>query len=116
MRHRHVGKLLGRSYEHRKALYRNLMIALLQHRKITTTIAKAKAVQPEMERLITIAREDTPHTRRMVLSKLASKDAMRLAFTFLPQDYAGRNGGYTRITKLGPRQGDGAEMAVLELV
>ncbi|MGQ9925922.1 MAG: 50S ribosomal protein L17 [Chloroflexaceae bacterium] len=116
MRHRHAGKLLGRSYEHRKALYRNLMIALIEHRKITTTMAKARAVQPEMERLITIAREDTPHARRMALSKLASKDAMRKLFTFAPQDYGGRNGGYTRITRLGPRRGDGAEMAMIELV
>ncbi len=116
MRHRHAGKLLSRSYEHRKALYRNLMIALIEHRKLTTTIAKAKAVQPEMEKLITLAREDTPHARRMVLSKLDSKIAMRKVFTFIPQDYAGRNGGYTRITKLGPRQGDGAEMALIELV
>ncbi|MEI6179125.1 MAG: 50S ribosomal protein L17 [Chloroflexales bacterium] len=116
MRHRHAGKLLGRSYEHRKALYRNLMIALIEHRKITTTIAKAKAVQPEMEKLLTLAREDTPHTRRMALSKLDSKVAMRKLFTFAPQEYAGRNGGYTRITKLGPRFGDGAPMAQIELV
>ncbi len=116
MRHRHAGKLLGRSYEHRKALYRNLMIALIEHRKITTTIAKAKAVQPEMEKLLTLAREDTPHTRRMALSKLDSKVAMRKLFTFAPQEYAGRNGGYTRITKLGPRFGDGAHMAQIELV
>lgn len=116
MRHRHAGKLLGRSYEHRKALYRNLMIALIEHRKIKTTIAKAKAVQPEIERLISIARVDTPHARRMALSKLASKKAMRKLFTFAPQEYGGRNGGYTRITKLGPRLGDGAEMALIELV
>jgi large subunit ribosomal protein L17 len=116
MRHRHAGKLLGRSYEHRKALYRNLMIALIEHRKITTTISKAKAVQPEMEKLITLAREDTHHARRMALSKLASKDAMRKLFAFAPQDYSGRNGGYTRITKIGPRLGDGAQMAVIELV
>jgi large subunit ribosomal protein L17 len=116
MRHQRVNKKLGRSYEHRKALYRNLMIALIEHRKITTTVAKAKAVQPEFERLMTIAREDTPHARRMALSKLASKDAMRQLFTFAPQEYGSRNGGYTRITKLGPRMGDGAEMAVIELV
>jgi large subunit ribosomal protein L17 len=116
MRHRHAGKLLGRSYEHRKALYRNLMIALIDHRRIQTTLAKAKAVQPEMERLITIAREDTPHARRMALSKLDSKIAMRKLFTFAPQDYSGRNGGYTRIIKIGPRLGDGAEMAMIELV
>jgi large subunit ribosomal protein L17 len=116
MRHRHVGKLLGRSYEHRKALYRNMMISLIDHRRIETTLAKAKAVQPEVEKLLTLAREDTPHTRRMALSKLASKDAMRKLFTFAPATYGGRNGGYTRITKIGPRLGDGTEMAVLELV
>jgi large subunit ribosomal protein L17 len=116
MRHRRVGKLLGRSAEHRKALYRNLMISLIEHRRIETTIAKARAVQPEFERLISLARQDTPHTRRMALSKLDSKEAMRKLFTIAPQEYATRNGGYTRIIKLGPRQGDGAEMAVLELV
>lgn len=116
MRHRHAGKLLGRSYEHRKALYRNMMISLIDHRRIETTLAKAKAVQPEVEKLLTLAREDTPHARRMALSKLASKDAMRKLFSFAPANYAGRNGGYTRITKIGPRLGDGTEMAVLELV
>lgn len=116
MRHRKLVRMPGSSFEHRKSLNRNLMIALIEHRKITTTIAKAKAVQPEIEKLLTFAREDTPHARRMVLSKLASKDAMRRVFTFAPQDYAGRNGGYTRITKLGPRLGDGAEMALIELV
>ncbi|MCS6887270.1 50S ribosomal protein L17 [Chloroflexus sp.] len=116
MRHRHAGKLLGRSYEHRKALYRNLMIALIEHKKIKTTLAKARAVQPEIEQLLSIAREDTPHARRMALSKLASKNAMRKLFTFAPTTYGGRNGGYTRITKLGPRRGDGAEMALIELI
>ncbi len=116
MRHQKTVKKLGRSYEHRKALYRNLMIALIEHRRIKTTLAKARAVQPEMEHLVTIAREDTPHARRMVLSKLSNKPAMRQIFTFAPHSYAGRNGGYTRITRLGPRQGDGAEMALIELI
>lgn len=116
MRHRKSGYKLGRSYEHRKALLRNLMIALIEHRKIKTTITKAKAVQPEIERVIALARNDTPHNRRMVLSKLASKDAMRKLFTYAPSEYGSRNGGYTRIIKLGPRQGDGAEMAQIELV
>jgi large subunit ribosomal protein L17 len=102
--------------EQRKALLRNLMISLIEHRRITTTISKAKAVQPEIERVVSIASKDTPHARRMVLSKLSSKKAMRQIFTYAPQDYGGRPGGYTRITKLGPRQGDGAEMAVIELV
>jgi len=97
-------------------LYRNLMISLIEHRRITTTITNARAVQPVMERLVSIARQDTPHARRMALSKLSSKKAMRQLFTFAPQEYSTRNGGYTRITKLGPRKGDGAELAVLELV
>jgi large subunit ribosomal protein L17 len=107
---------LGRSAEHRKALIRNLMIALIEHRKIQTTLAKAKTVQPEIEHLLALAREDTPHARRMALSRLASKKAMRQLFSFVPQEYAGRNGGFTRITKLGPRQGDAAEMVILELL
>lgn len=116
MRHRKNNWKLNRSYEHGKALVRNQMIALIEHRKITTTLAKAKVVQPEMEKLLSLAREDTPHARRIALSRLASKDAMRKLFAFAPKEYAGRNGGYTRITKIGFRQGDAAEMAVLELL
>jgi len=116
MRHQKAGRKLGRSAEHRKALIRNLMISLIEHRKIETTIAKAKTVQPEIEHLLALAREDTPHARQLALSKLASKDAMRKLFAFAPEQYAGRNGGFTRITKLGPRQGDAAEMVVLELL
>lgn len=116
MRHRKKTKKLGRSAEHRKALYRNLMISLVEHRRIQTTHAKAKAVQPVMERVMTIAREDTPHARRMVLSKLASKRAMRQLFMYAPSEYGSRPGGCTRIIKLGPRQGDSAEMAVLEFI
>ncbi|HEU5011932.1 MAG TPA: 50S ribosomal protein L17 [Roseiflexaceae bacterium] len=116
MRHRKARRMPGTSAEHRKSLIRNQMIAIIDHRRIQTTLAKAKVVQPEIERLIALAREDTPHARRMALSRLANKDAMRKLFTFAPQEYSSRNGGYTRITKLGPRQGDGAVMAVLELV
>jgi large subunit ribosomal protein L17 len=97
-------------------MMRNLMIALIEHRRITTTISKAKELQPEIERLVSLAREDTPHSRRMALSKLSSKKAMRQLFTFAPLDYGGRNGGYTRITRIGPRQGDGAELAQIELL
>ena len=116
MRHQRVGRKLGRSAEHRKALLRNLMISLIEHRKIQTTIAKAKTVQPEIENLLALAREDTPHARQVALSRLDSKQAMRALFAFAPQEYAGRNGGFTRITKLGSRQGDGAEIVVLELL
>lgn len=116
MRHRKLRRMPGTSAEHRKALIRNQMIALIEHRRIKTTLPKAKVVQPEIEKLISLAREDTPHARRMALSKLASKKAMRMLFSFAPTQYGGRNGGYTRITKLGPRLGDAAEMAVLELL
>ena len=92
------------------------MISLIEHRRIRTTVTKAKELQPQVERLISIARQDTPHARRMALSKLASKTAMRQLFSFAPEEYSSRDGGYTRITKLGPRQGDGAEMAIIELV
>lgn len=106
----------GTSAEHREALIRNQMISLIEHRKIQTTLAKAKIVQPHIEKLITLGREDTPHNRRLALSKLASKDAMRKLFAFAPEQFATRSSGYTRITKVGPRKGDGAEMAVIELL
>lgn len=116
MRHRKKGFLLGREKEQREALIRGLMIALIEHRRITTTLAKAKAVQPEMEKLIALARQDTPHNRRMALSRLASKPAMRQLFKFAPTEYADRTSGFTRITKLGQRQGDGATMVQIELL
>ena len=81
-----------------------------------TTLAKAKVVQPHIEKLITLGRADTPQNRRLALSRLANKDAMRKLFAFAPEQYAGRSGGFTRITKLGPRLGDGAEVVVLELL
>ena len=115
MRHRVAGKKLGRTASHRKALYRNLMIEMIEHGHIRTTITKAKAIQPYVESIIAMAREDTPHTRRLALSKLASKTAMRRLFVIGP-NYVGRDGGYTRLTRLGVRKGDGAEMALLELV
>ena len=116
MRHRKSGRKLGRFKEHREALIRNLMISLIEHRKIQTTIAKAKEVQPEIESLLSLARQDTPHTRRMALSRLASKKAMLQLFEFAPEQYADRTSGFTRITKLGPRQGDAAMMVVIELL
>jgi large subunit ribosomal protein L17 len=115
MRHRVAGKKLGRSADQRRALYRNLMISVIEHRHIRTTEAKAKAIQPFVESLIALARVDTPQARRMALSKLASKTAMRRLFEVAP-GYKDRQGGYTRLTRLGPRKGDAAEMALLELV
>ncbi|MBC8163582.1 MAG: 50S ribosomal protein L17 [Roseiflexaceae bacterium] len=106
----------GTSAEHRASLVRNQVIAMIEHGKIQTTLAKAKAVQPYLERIITLGRVDTPHNRRMALSKLHSKDAMRKLFALAPTQFATRSSGYSRITKLGPRKGDGAAMAQLELL
>lgn len=116
MRHRKKGYLLGRDKEQRVALIRGLMISLIEHRRIQTTLTKAKAVQPEIEKLISLARQDTPHARRIALSRLSSKPAMRQLFSFAPTDYADRSSGFTRITKLGQRQGDGATMVQIELL
>lgn len=116
MRHRKSTFKLGRDYEAKKALMRGLMIAMIEHRRIQTTISKAKAVQPELESLLSLARQDTPHARRMALSRLHSKKAMLELFRFAPEQFANRSSGFTRITKLGQRQGDGAEMVVLELL
>jgi large subunit ribosomal protein L17 len=116
MRHRKSGMKLNRTADERRALLRGLLIALVEHQAIKTTYAKAKFVQPEIEKLVALAREDTPHTRKLVLSKLANKDAMRLLFTYAPEKFGGRDGGFTRITRLGFRQGDAAEMALIELV
>jgi len=115
MRHRVAGKKFNRPADQRKALYRSLLVAIIEHRHIRTTEAKAKAIQPLVESLIAMAREDTPHARRIALSKLDSKRAMRQLFELSPT-YRDRPGGYTRLTRLGPRKGDAAEMALLELV
>jgi large subunit ribosomal protein L17 len=116
MRHRKQGKKLNRTSEERLALKRGMLIALIEHRKITTTLAKAQFIQPEIEKLLTLAREDTPQARKVALSRLSNKKAMRQLFTFAPEQYAGRTGGYTRITRIGFRQGDAAEMAQIELL
>ncbi|MDQ4077342.1 MAG: 50S ribosomal protein L17 [Chloroflexota bacterium] len=123
MRHRVKKRRLGRDAAHRKALYRNLMTELLRHERITTTEAKAKAVRPRVERLITKAvrsldadRAEQVAARREVLRDLTDKEVMFKLFDELAYDYVDRPGGYTRIVRLGPRRGDGAQMAILELV
>jgi large subunit ribosomal protein L17 len=129
MRHRVSGKKLGRDTGHRKALRRNLSIALLEHERITTTEAKAKFVRGHVERLITIAKRglekadaagDTApavHARRIAASRLNNDRVLvQKLFDELAPRYAERAGGYTRIYKLGQRKGDAAEMVLLELV
>src|SRR3982751_1406586 len=116
MRHGRAGKKLGRDSAHRKALYSNLTGALIQHGRIQTTEAKAKAVRPYAEKLITLGKRGDLHARRLAMAQLRSNDVVHKLFSDVAPRFAEREGGYTRITKLGPRQGDAADMALIELV
>ena len=116
MRHRRSGKKLGRDSAHRKALYSNLAGALIEHGRIKTTEAKAKAVKPFAEQMITLGKRGDLHARRLALAELRSQDVVHLLFADVAPRFADRPGGYTRIVKLGPRLGDAAEMVYLELV
>jgi large subunit ribosomal protein L17 len=116
MRHARSGKKLGRDSAHRKALYSNLTGALIEHGRIETTEAKAKAVKPFAEKMITLGKRGDLHARRQALAALRSNDVVHRLFADVAPRFAERPGGYTRIVKLGPRHGDAAEMVYLELV
>ena len=116
MRHRKAGRKLGRSSGHRKALYRNLITELFRHERIKTTEAKAKAIRPLAEKLITLGKRGDLHARRLAAARLNDPLVVKKLFDELAPRYEDRPGGYTRILKLGRRQGDGAEMAIIELV
>jgi large subunit ribosomal protein L17 len=116
LRHHRAGKKLGRDASHRKALYANLAGSLIEHGRIKTTAAKAKAVKPFAEQMITLGKRGDLHARRLALAELRSQDVVHVLFAEVAPRFADRPGGYTRIVKLGPRQGDAAEMVFLELV
>jgi large subunit ribosomal protein L17 len=116
MRHQRSGKKLGRDSAHRKALYANLTGALIEHGRIKTTVPKAKAVKPLAEQMITLARRGDLHARRQAVAFLRSKDIVHKLFAEVAPRFDGRPGGYARIVRIGPRAGDSAEMAYLELV
>jgi len=116
VRHHRSGRKLGRDASHRKALYANLASALIEHGRIKTTAAKAKEVKPIAEQMITLGRRGDLAARRHAVSILRSKDVVHHLFDEVAPRFADRPGGYTRIVKLGPRQGDAASMALLELV
>lgn len=116
MRHQKTGKKLGRDFAHRKAMYANLVCALIEHGRIKTTEAKAKAVKPLAEKMITLGKQGDLAARRQAISKIRSVDAVHLLFTEVAPRFADRPGGYSRIVKLGPRPGDAADMVYLELV
>ena len=117
MRHQKDRRKLSRSASHRKALYMNLARALIEHERIKTTEAKAKAVKPEVEKLITLGKRGDLHARRRAMALLGQdKFVVYRLFEEIAPRYAERNGGYTRILKLGPRRSDATEMVFLELV
>ena len=116
MRHHRSGRKLGRDASHRKALYGNLAGAVIEHGRIKTTLAKAKEVRPIAEQLITLGRRGDVAARRQALKLLRSQDVVHKLFSEVGPRFADRDGGYSRIVRIGPRLGDAAEMAYLELV
>ncbi|GAA3565545.1 50S ribosomal protein L17 [Snuella lapsa] len=116
MRHGKKFNHLGRKSAHRKSMLANMACSLIEHKRINTTVAKAKALKQFVEPLITKSKEDTTHNRRIVMSRLRQKDAVTELFRDVATKIADRPGGYTRIIKLGNRLGDNADMAMIELV
>ena len=116
MRHRKKGRKLNRTASHRKALLRNLANQLFEHKEIKTTTAKAKEARSTVERLITYAKKGDLHHRRLAFKFLRSKESIKILFDELAPAFSEREGGYTRVLKLGNRQGDAAPIAILQLV
>ena len=116
MRHRNSGRKLNRSSSHRKAMFRNMATALLKHEQIKTTLPKAKELRPVVERMITLGKRGSRHSRRQALSFLQDEAIVRKLFDGLAERYEDRAGGYTRVLKAGFRYGDSAPMAYIELV
>lgn len=116
MRHRKAGFKLGRLTAHRWALFRNLLVALFRHERITTTEAKAKAVRGLADHMVTLAKRENLHARRQVLSMVPDAEVVKRLFDTIAARFADRNGGYTRIIKTGRRPGDAAPTVILELV
>ena len=116
MRHRVAGRKLGRTASHRKALLRTMVTEFLEAEKIVTTVPKAKEVRSVAEKMITLGKRESLHARRQALSYIRKKSVVFKLFDALAPRFADRNGGYTRILRLGPRPGDGAEVALLQFV
>ncbi|HNW61032.1 MAG TPA: 50S ribosomal protein L17 [bacterium] len=116
MRHGKSGRTLGKTHSHRKAMMGNMAASILSHKSIITTTPKAKEARGVVERLITFAKKNDLAARRMVMRTIKDKELVRELFDEIGPKFADRNGGYTRVIKLGNRQGDGASMAIFELV
>ncbi|MGO3892593.1 MAG: 50S ribosomal protein L17 [Paenalcaligenes sp.] len=116
MRHRHGLRKLNRTSSHRLAMFRNMSVSLITHEAIKTTLPKAKELRRVFEPLITLAKEDSVANRRLAFARLRDRDAVTKLFNDLGPRFQARNGGYTRVLKMGFRQGDNAPMAFMELV
>ncbi|MBI2818226.1 MAG: 50S ribosomal protein L17 [Acidobacteria bacterium] len=116
MRHRNAGVKLGRNTSHRKALLRNLVTSLIERERIVTTVAKAKALRPLAEKMITLGKTESLHARRQAASYLMTPASVKKLFESIATRFGAREGGYIRISHLGFRQGDGADMAMVELI
>lgn len=116
MRHLVAGSKLGKQPAHRRAVLRNLVTNVIERERITTTIARARAARPLVERMITLGKRDTLHSRRQAAAFLQTPEATKKLFGVLAPRFSGRPGGYTRIVRAGWRIGDGAELAILELI
>ena len=116
MRHRNTGRKLGRTSDHKKAMLRNMVTSFLKEEKITTTDAKAKELRSVADKMITLGKEGTLHSRRQALAYIRDKETTKKLFEDLSSRFAERNGGYTRIVKVGNRVGDNAPVSIIELV
>lgn len=116
MRHGMANRKLGRKSAHRNAMFRNQLASMIDHERIITTLIKAKELRPQIEKMVTLGKEDSIHGRRLAARIVPDETLIQKLFTNISPRFAERPGGYTRIIKLGPRRGDGAEMAILEFV
>jgi large subunit ribosomal protein L17 len=116
MRHNVSGYKLKRNVAARSALFKGLVTSIIEHERVVTTVTKAKAVKPLVDKMITLAKRDTLHSRRQAAAFLETPDAVKKLFDKLGTRFGQRNGGYTRVVRLGWRKGDGAEQAIIELV
>ncbi len=116
MRHRNQGRKLNRTASHRKAMFANMATSVIEHEQIVTTLPKAKEIRSIVDKLITLGKRGDLHARRLAISQIKDVEQVRKLFEVLGPRYAERNGGYTRVLKAGFRYGDGAPMAVVELV
>jgi large subunit ribosomal protein L17 len=116
MRHQKKTRKLGRTSQHRDLMLANIVASLILHKRVKTTLAKAKAARPLAEKLVTLGKADTLHSRRLAVAKIGQRDAVSILFKTIAPGFKDRKGGYTRIVKLGPRQSDSAPIAFLEWV